>query len=88
MNNRRNPTPAQIRRRSIIEATLAIVIMIGLGIGWWKVYVAPNDALLHATMDCVSERDSHVGDRATWDECYAENVAQAGGIIPRLYGPR
>jgi hypothetical protein len=82
-----NSTIAARQRRNDCLAGIALVaFLIVAAFGWFKTYVQPNDALLHATMECVSDRGSYVGNRAVWDECYTEKVASAGGIVPALHG--
>lgn len=70
------------------ELTLFVVLALVAAAAWWASYVRPNDRLAHATMACVHERGSFVGDRQTFNECYGELVVKAGGLVPFFHAPR
>lgn len=58
--------------RQYAEEILVVAVLLAAAGGWYVGWVVPNDKMLAAVSECVHERGSHVGDRTTWNKCYAE----------------
>ncbi len=64
-----------------LESVAFIGVFLCAGIGWWHVWVSPNDTHLHAVVQCVEDEGSYVGDRGAWERCHNRLVPEAGGLV-------
>jgi hypothetical protein len=63
----------------LTAATTACILT--LAVGWWKVYVQPNDAHNDAVVACAGNDT----DPRVWDACHNEKIEEAGGIVRVLH---
>lgn len=63
------------------ETLLIVALLIGAAIWWYGSYIAPNDAHMHAVMECVEAEGSYSGNRETWERCHNKLIPKAGGLV-------